>query len=46
MATVHQGHPHDEPHDDESLLGDDLIEADDGEYYYSPLLTVRVLARC
>ncbi|KAF9249461.1 hypothetical protein DTO013E5_2721 [Penicillium roqueforti] len=29
MATVYQGHPHDEPHDDESLLGDDLIEADD-----------------
>lgn len=36
MATVHRGHPHDEPHDDDSLLGDDLIEADDGEYFYLP----------
>ena len=30
MATVHS-HPHEDPHDDDSLLGDDLIEADDGE---------------
>jgi hypothetical protein len=31
MATVHHGHPHGDPHDDDSLLDDDLIEADDGE---------------
>lgn len=29
MATVHSN-PHGDPHDDDSLLGDDLIEADDG----------------
>lgn len=44
MATVHRGHPHDEPHDDDSLLGDDLIEADDGEYFYLPLWTTSVPA--
>lgn len=31
MATVHN-QPHADPHDDDSLLGDDLIEADDGVY--------------
>lgn len=30
MATVH-GQLHGDPHDDDSLLGDDLIEADDGK---------------
>ncbi|EKV09625.1 hypothetical protein PDIG_29440 [Penicillium digitatum PHI26] len=37
MATIHQGHPHDEPHDDDSLLGDDLIEADDAVDADDPL---------
>jgi hypothetical protein len=32
MATVHHNQPHAESHDDDSLLDDDLIEADDGEY--------------
>jgi hypothetical protein len=44
MATVHQSHPHGDPHDDDSLLGDDLIEADDGDYFPLPPLAV-VLAR-
>jgi hypothetical protein len=34
MATVHHGQSHGDPHDDDSLLGDDLIEADDGEYLF------------
>jgi hypothetical protein len=34
MATVHHGQPHGEPRDDDSLFGDDLIEADDGEYFF------------
>jgi hypothetical protein len=33
MATVHHGQSHAD-HDDDSLLDDDLIEADDGEYFY------------
>lgn len=32
MASVQPGHSHGDLHDDESLLGDDLIEADDGEF--------------
>lgn len=31
MASVQHGHSHGDLHDDESLLDDDLIEADDGE---------------
>lgn len=33
MASVQPGHSHGDLHDDESLLDDDLIEADDGEYF-------------
>lgn len=32
MATVQHGQLHSDLHDDESLLDDDLIDADDGEY--------------
>jgi hypothetical protein len=32
MATVQHGQSHNDLHDDESLLDDDLIDADDGEY--------------
>lgn len=33
MATVQHGQSHGDLHDDDSLLDDDLIDADDGEYY-------------
>ena len=32
MASVQHGQSHGDLHDGESLLDDDLIEADDGEY--------------
>lgn len=35
MASVQQGHSQGDLHDDESLLDDDLIEADDGECSFS-----------
>jgi hypothetical protein len=33
MASVQPGHSHGDLHDDDSLLDDDLIEADDGECF-------------
>jgi hypothetical protein len=32
MASTSQSRFHEDLHDDESILDDDLIEADDGEY--------------
>lgn len=34
MATVQHGQSHGDLHDDDSLLDDDLIDADDGEYLF------------
>lgn len=42
MASVHHGHSQGDLHDDESLLGDDLIEADDGECPLAGSLSIRV----
>lgn len=33
MASSATHYPHADIHDDESLLDDDMIDADDGEYY-------------
>lgn len=41
MASTSQSRFHEDLHDDESILDDDLIEADDGEYVSFP----RVLPR-
>ena len=38
MASVQPGHSQGDLHDDESLLDDDLIEADNGEFLVAMLL--------
>lgn len=37
MASVQHGHSQGDLHDDESLLDDDLIEADNGEFSLTTL---------
>lgn len=42
MASVQHGHSQGDLHDDESLLDDDLIEADHGQFFLQFLSTCRL----